>query len=530
MRNLYILLKNNIITTLGINKILKGKKSMLIVSIVFILYIIFSLLLTSGSYAYVIANALEKYNLITFMITIFFFIASFTTFTFTIYSSKSGLFNSNDNDLLLSLPIKSSTVLASRLIMIMLWNLITAAFVILPAFVVYAMKVDVPVQYYFFVSVIFILLPVIPTVLASLIGYAIAYLTSKSNSKNWFEILISFMFFFAIFYLTSNGDKVLKYMVNDMTQLENFIKWAFHPVYLVNSALSEYNYISLLFYTLINIGALVIFVAVLSKSFKAILSKLKENKTKKNYVVKTLKTGSINKALFIKEVKRYFSSPVYVLNTSFGVIMILFLAVGSIFYDKEVLLTMLGFTETVATPFQMLLLVIAFVTFISNTASASVSLEGSNFWIVKSLPISEKKILNVKILLNLVIVLPITYISIIILRFTFGLSTLEMLTLLLLSTIFSVFTSYFGLLTNLKFPKLDATSDIVIAKRSLSVMISTLVPMVLIFSIVGLYSEISKNINFNLFIFIITLAIILLIVLERILLNSWGVKRIKEIN
>jgi ABC-2 type transport system permease protein len=137
------------------------------------------------------AKTLVQYNLIVYMPILFFIGSSLSTFMFTMYNAKASMFNSNDNDLLLAMPIKPSTILASRLIFIILWNMLVSLAIMTPAFVVYVMNTHVTFSFYLYAVFIFLLLPVVPTIIASIIGYIIAYLTSKSNIKNWFEIILS---------------------------------------------------------------------------------------------------------------------------------------------------------------------------------------------------------------------------------------------------------------------------------------------------------------------------------------------------
>jgi ABC-2 type transport system permease protein len=529
MKNILILLKNNFIVSSGINKLLKNKTIKSALILLFIIYIITSLLVTFTGMANTLADNLETYNLLPFMIVVFFCLVSFVTFMFSLNIAKGSLFNGNDNDLLFSLPIKSSSILASRLIYTLVWNLLTSLFIIGPAIFVYVSRVNVDAMFYIFMFLVFILLPIIPTIIASFIGYFIAFLTSKSKSKNWFEIILSLVFIFAIYYLMYNGNTIITSLAGNQENLMTILKYGLYPVYLVNGIFSDNNYWMLIQYLIINISLLIIFVLILSNSYKKIISKLQENKTKSNYVMKELKTTSITKSLLNKEVKRYISSPMYVLNTIFGIIIILILSLSTIFYDISDIIEIIGMNASGVSIFELLILLVAFVSFMTSTTSAAISIEGKNFWIPKSLPIDNKKILDSKILLNLLLIIPVTFLSIIILKFTIGLTIIQMLVLLILTVLFSVCAVQFGLLMNLKFPKMDAQNDVTIVKRSLSVMISIIVPIIILSFISSTYPLLTKTINPNTIILIISVVILLISIIERVLLNSWGVKRINEI-
>ncbi len=529
MRELILLLKTRFINTCNINKLHTIKKSKLLLFGLVAIYIVFSLLFTFYIYAEEAAKFFDQYQMMSFMLIIFFFVASFATFMFTIYNAKSAMFNAADNDLLISMPIKPSIILGSRLIYITLWNLLTAIFIMVPAFMVYTNYVDVSFSYYIVAFVVFLFLPIIPTILASIIGYIIAYFTSKSNVKNWVEIIISFIFIGLIYYGMVKIDVILNYIVVHIEDLKNILKWGFYPLYLINEIFNNYNYLSLILYVFINIGLFIIFTYLLSTNFKNIIARLQENKTKANYVMGHLKTRSIAITLYFKELKRYLSSPIYVFNTSFGVILLGIAALASIFYDKEQLINILGANGT-SSVYPLLITGLIFIAFLSSTTSSAISIERNNYWVLKMLPVSPRDIFKGKILLNLSLILPVAYISILIFYFTFGLTIEQLIIAIIIVTISSLVSTKFGLLVNLNFPKLDAISDVEIVKRSLSVTIAILVPMVIIFGVSGLYSSIEGLMSFKTFLIIIVILMTGINFIEYILLKTWGTKRFKEIN
>ncbi len=530
MRKLGILLKNNIYTTFGISKLKRTQPIKLVGYLILALYVMFSIFITFSGYARFVADALNAYNLMTLMLVIFFVMATFMIFNFSIYDTKSNLFNAKDNDLLLSLPIKTSSILASRLLRMIIWNLLLSLVMLVPAVYVYVTSTTVTFNFFINIFVAFVLLPVIPTIIASIIGYFIAYLTSKVNFKNGIEIFLSFAIVGFIYYLMANGQNLLKLFINNQEMMMNVLKWAFYPIYLIYQTFTTNNYTDLLGYVGINIAVLLLFIVLLNKNYKKIINKLQENKVKTNYVMKDMSVSSPTKALFIKEVKRYFSSPIYVFNTSSGILILFVISIATIFYNTNQILTVLAISAENASMFELMIVLILFASFLSSTTSAAISLEGKSYWILKSLPIKEMKILDSKILLNLILVLPITIISIIILKFTLALEIGQVLLLILIAIISSLVASHLGLLVNLKFPKMDAISDVVIVKRSASVMISTLVPMVIIFGLAGLYSEIIKTLDFGIIISIFIGLMIIILIAERIMLIKWGVRKFRTID
>ena len=530
MKTLIILLKNMIINIFNLNKLKSLNKGKVFLYSIFIMYILLSLSFTMFIYADYLAAYLKPFNLVLYMIVLYYILAIFITFIFAIYNAKSMMFSANDNDLLLSLPIKPYHILGSRLLIAYLYNLLISLAIMIPVFITYLNYVNVDILYYLYAPIVLILIPIIPTILSSIIGYIIAYLTSKMNYKNLFEIIISFLTIVIFYIFISKIDSILNYLVTHISNLETILKYGFYPIYLIIEIFGDYNLLSFINYIFINIILFILFTYILSLNFKKIISKLGENKTKSNYVLGTLKSTSFFKSLFIKEVKRYFSSPVYVLNTSFGIIALLIMGIATIFYDKDQILKVLELNTTGIDIFPMLIIGIMFIIFMSNTTSASISIEGKNYWILKTLPIDPKMVLKSKILLNILLILPITFIALIILFFTLKLSIIDLLLLFIISIIATLSSSLWGLLINLKFPKMDAIDDVVIVKRSASVMVTIIVPMVIIMLGSILFYNLKLSIDFNYVLAIIIMALSIIVFIEYYLLNNWGIKRYREIN
>ena len=170
---------------------------------------------------------------------------------------------------------------------------------------------------------------------------------------------------------------------------------------------------------------------------------------------------------------------------------------------------------------------ISFILSLTSTTSSSISIEGNNLWILKTLPVKEKDILNNKLYVNYLIAMPLTIISLIMFKIAAFINLKEMFTLILYSIIFILVISHFGLLINLKFPKLDAKNDSSIVKRSMSSTISILVPMLCVMIILPFLF--SLNINGVTLTLLITIVLLIVFIILRIILNKYGIKRFKEL-
>ena len=134
---------------------------------------------------------------------------------------------------------------------------------------------------------------------------------------------------------------------------------------------------------------------------------------------------------------------------------------------------------------QVLPLVISVFITMTSTASASLSLEGKNRWIMCSVPVRTIDIFNSKIAVNLTVICPFALISAALLGFKIGISLKQAILLCIVPMVYACFISVLGMYMNVKFPKYDWTSEYYAVKGgTISVlatmgvgMLSSLIPL-----------------------------------------------------
>ena len=106
-----------------------------------------------------------------------------------------------------------------------------------------------------------------------------------------------------------------------------------------------------------------------------------------------------------------------------------------------------------------------------TTTATSISMEGKNWWILKSLPLTTKNILDGKILMNLLLLLPFYLLSELFLIVALKPGAGELLWLLLIPAVIILFSCVYGIAVNLRFPVLVWESEVRIVKQSASAML-----------------------------------------------------------
>lgn len=172
---------------------------------------------------------------------------------------------------------------------------------------------------------------------------------------------------------------------------------------------------------------------------------------------------------------------------------------------------------------QTLIIGIVFFGQMTCTTSSSISLEGKSLWIMKSLPITIKQIFWSKILLNVVVIMIPSSISLLMLGLTFGFNPLYYLTGLLFIIASALGVSMFGLLMNLFFPKLEYENEQEVIKQSLAAFLGVMIPM---FAGLGMMGFFFVNAGNNPYLFeVILLIYIILDAIQYLLLMKIGTKK-----
>lgn len=510
----------------------KGKTKLDIARKIILIIFLFGILLISfGSYAYMFAEQLHKVNLTYIVITLFAFITSIMLFIQGIYQSQGILFDAKDNDILFSMPIKKKVIFASRLIKLLYFQYVWDFLIMVPAFAVYAFFEKPEFTFYISALIIFICLPIIPIIAISIIGYLIQGFASKFKLKRIVQVIFTLGFMLLIFGFSFNLKNWIKSIAENATSINGAILKIYYPIGIYEQCLTNFSIPKLIYVLLGNLAIMMLFIYIFSISYFKIISKLSEKSSKSNYKIKEMKVTSKFKALLKKEIKRYFGSPVYVMNTIFGPAMLLLAAVYLLFSKsgfEQLLQNQMEGVDLSILP-KIILVFLMFIISMTTTTSSSISLEGKSFSLTKSLPIKTKQIFLAKMLVNILIMSPVALVCVIPFAIKLNMTTLDIIYYILISIIMPILISIIGLIVNLKFPILDAKSDTVIVKQSVSSMIAvfsglgiSMLPVVIYF-IAGLTN---LNLYCGILIGIYTLATIILWKV----LNTYGIKKFNELN
>ncbi|MGL5316375.1 MAG: putative ABC transporter permease subunit [Peptostreptococcaceae bacterium] len=531
MSNLALLMKTNIINQMGINKLKnadKKEKNKVIGMAVLISASMLILAVYGFVLCFYLSDFLIQMNQMELLLIMGVIGCTFATLFTSLYKASSYLFQSKDYEMLASLPIKQSTILSSKILMLILNNyLFAGAFILIPG-IVYFIKVDTSLVFIPFLIILALVTPLIPTLVSSLIAFLITNVSSRTKKNNLVSIILNLGLVVVVMLLSFNLQNVIMNLIEKSSSIIEVTKKIYPPAYYFVDALQYSNILSLLVFLIISILPTGLFIYIFANNFNKINSKMNETYKTNNYKFKELKSSKPIIALLKKEVKRYLSSTIYVMNSSIGMILLPIFAIAILLVGYDTIAQILEISVVVDMMKIQIIGIITFCIIMTNTASVSISLEGKNLWILKSCPIDEMEIFKSKILLNVLITIPISVISFLVmaLRLNFGLNTTIIVTLSII--VLSIFTSTLGLYINLLYPKLEFTSDVQVVKQGASVIISMISNLIYVVILCGI-GYVLKLSNVNTFLMVANIITIIGVLALYRILKTKGVKLFRSL-
>ena len=406
-----------------------------------------------------------------------FMIAGFTVvFLFSIFETKSELFECRDNELLLAMPIRPHEIVLARVITVMIYNYAEFAVVFLPATAVYLFCGGSALGGIGAIFVI-LLLPLLATSLASAVGFLVAKIAKRIKNNSFITTLISLVFLAAYFFGYSSLMDGLDEFLDRIAE-SGVGEGSPFLLFLGGAAVMEPLPFFVLLVLCLGGSALAYF--LISRSYFRIVTDTGSAKRVK-YREKKVKEGSPFTAMVKKELLRYTSSATYMLNSGIG---LLFELGISIYFaaHMESVRTMLGEMLPDADVGAFLpvagILVLTFFSTCTFISGCSLSLEGKAFPLLRSLPIPTETVLFAKIMPHMIITLPFTAITATLFAITTHAAWYYVIFLFLTPTAANLFCALFGMVMNVAFPKFDYVNEAQVIKQSTAMFICTFGQMI----------------------------------------------------
>lgn len=396
---------------------------------------------------------------------------------FTTFAIKGVVFGGKDNDLLLSMPVSSTMLMASRVTAIYLENLLFSFFILAPAGAVCAFMTQSGVGHslLFWVRLIIAVfaLPLLDTALSVLFGALVAFLSARVSKGALGQNIVMAVYMVAVFWFAFNLNGMIEDLAANAAGVKESLSWAAPMLWMADGIMGSWGLLLAFVGCCAVPFALVVY--GLGRVYRQAVTAFQARAARNDYKLSAQAASGQKKALLAKEAKRFFGTPMYFWNSGLGLMMLVAMGVAALVMRDD-LRMYLGLLEGLPL-MPLAALVMGFCLSMCAIAAPSISLEGRYLWILREAPVGESTLLWIKTCFQLLLSVPCTVIAGVCLTIALQLSAADGAVLMGAMLLFDLAHAAFGMLVGLAFPKLDAVNETVVVKQSLAVCLGMFVPM-----------------------------------------------------
>lgn len=394
------------------------------------------------SVIYTVAGTFDSLNLLASLVTVIFAMACVAIILFGLVPMVSYLYFSRDNEFMMSLPVRPSTIFLAKLTVVYLTEMVVGVIVMIPALITVGIAVGMNAWYYVIVVIAAVIVPAVPMVLISIIAIPLMYAVSFFRNKGAFAsvaMILLFAIVFGAYYmiigkLGASGNADI-----DPEAFVAAVQSAFTTVTRILFMLSSVAYFAVgagkgftdgksetpfgtfdaLRASAINVGVFLLSAAVLvtiaalisAAVYRKAASKISEGGGKKQSAGRgETKTFSPIKALFKKEWREMFRTPAFAFHCLGGVVLC---PIVLVFFATSMRNGFVaGTPDEIPVDASTINILVSFLCILMTStigvsmnvgASTAFTREGRNFYVLKTIPVEYKTIVKAKLSLYLII-------------------------------------------------------------------------------------------------------------------------------
>ncbi|MCR5685236.1 MAG: hypothetical protein K6G81_07405 [Lachnospiraceae bacterium] len=437
---------------------------------------------------------------------------SLLNFILTIFKTNGYLFGFKEYDMLMSLPFEAKTVAGCKFLYMYMQSLIWDISISVSMLIGYGIYARPKLIVYPVWIVLSLFLPVIPMLAAAFIGFIITKISAGFKKNSIVQTILVFIFVCLVMAsrfvieATVRNDQIQEALEGIDAALGRYLKF-YPPAVWFSDAVVSLKVSGMLLLVGVSVLLFEVVFFTVGRSYRQINSKLKSHAASKKYTMGGLKTRSVVASIALKELRRMLGASVYMTNVAVGELMVLLLGVASLFVDLDKVIGEMfaGAPITKEMLYPAIPFIIYFFIGMVATTAVTPSLEGKNYWIVQSLPISKKTLYQGKMLFNMCFVAPFGVFAVICLcisaRAPFITTLLEIVLILCLSA----FSTAWGCVCGVKHIRLDWENEIEVVKQGPAVAAYLLPNMFLTMALIVLVVVLGMQMNQNLILGILIL-------------------------
>jgi len=460
-------------------------------------------------------------------------VVSVAVFLFGIFYVINVFYFSQDVEHLLPLPLKPSQILGAKFGVTLLYEYLTELFLLLPILITFGIKSGAGPLYYVYGLIIFLTLPVLPLVIASVIAMLIMRFTGVAKNKDRFRMIggaVAVAFGLGanmLFQRFGNGSMKPEQMQDMLLNGNNvaldlatrlFPSTKLGANALLNAA-SLQGLAAIIMFTAISVLVFVLF-ALLGELlyFKGVMgmseTTAKRRKVTSEQLDKQTAQSSALAAFTFRELKTLFRTPIFFINCvliSFlwpVIICIPLVTQASNIPNLESLTEFLSEPQIAGIAIGIAVALFLFLTSTNATASTSFSREGTNLFVLKYLPVPYRKVIIAKALAGFVLSMISIVLVLIVAILIVHIPPMLALAMLAVGIPAALFGNLTGVMIDLHFPKLHWDNEQKAVKQNMNVLISMFINIIVAGASVASTLYFKLSLTSSLLIFFILFALL----------------------
>lgn len=499
----------------GINRIRHGSDSKQKRRLIMLAVVLVLVALIFGSYSGLISFGLVFSGMGDLVPAYMLMAVSLVILLFSIYKAGPVIFDKKSYEMLSALPVEPASIIVSRFLTMYLENAVMGIVIMAPAAGVYAVMQKPGAGFYLTMVLGIFLMPFLPMTLATAAGALVTAVSSRMKHKNLVTIVLTLALTMGFLAFTMvSGTKVNHLDMEDIRNLGSFMEkqiYSFYPpARLFTAGVIEGNALAFAGFAAISLGGFALLVAIVQWRFAEVCAALNAGASAGSYKMGELKSGGVISALYKRELSRYFASSIYVMNTLIGYLMMVLCAAALFVAGVQKVEALMGMPGIIV---RLVPLFMAAMCSFSTTTASSVSMEGRNWWLIKSLPVTSGQLFTSKMLVNLTVALPCYIVALVLLLLGVNSDWMDKLWMTMIPLAYILFVTVLGITVNCKMPVFDWESEAAVVKQSGAMLLNMVVGFLSVLIPVGLllvFNELSHHLVMGLtFMAIVVITVIL---------------------
>ena len=254
----------------------------------------------------------------------------------SVFMTQAQLYDAKDNELLLSMPIPPKYILLTRIAMLFTTTAGYTLAVLLPAFGIYAFSYGASATMIIGWLFTFVALSLISQSVCCALGWVLHKLLSRLRNKALVSLLYMVIFMAVYWYFYANVNSFLSGLVMQGTQIAGAMKYVW-PLYAIGMACGG----SLLHTLLVTLLSAAIALFTLWRLSASFISSVCTSGAKAGAKHKSGKASAKQRTPVLsvahKEQRKFFTSPAYLMNFGFGLVVIPVLPIAAAIFRGKLM-------------------------------------------------------------------------------------------------------------------------------------------------------------------------------------------------